>query len=148
MVIAITAGVILASILFMKEVAEMTKLHDLTDHKKIIPASFPKGWKVFKINGPLFFAAADRILGELSHLCAFEIGLIISLEGVSVLDAGGMSALNRLIEHCRKTKTHLYLTDIQFQPLKTLAQAECVPIPGVVSYCPTLSDALAIVSHT
>ena len=68
MVIAITTGIVLASLLFMKQVAEMTKVHDITDHKKLVNVDIPQNWKILKINGPLFFAAADSVFSELSKL--------------------------------------------------------------------------------
>lgn len=54
MVIAITTGVLLAAVLFMREMAQMTKVTDITDNKRVVQVGLPRGWRVFKINGPLF----------------------------------------------------------------------------------------------
>src|SRR5690554_1095771 len=62
MVIAITTGVLLAAVLFMREMAEMTKVTDITGNKRIVQAELPEGWQVFKINGPLFFAGQTGCL--------------------------------------------------------------------------------------
>ncbi|WP_423765865.1 SulP family inorganic anion transporter, partial [Escherichia coli] len=55
MVIAISVGIVLASLLFMRRIANMTRLSEssYTDHDK--------GLLVVRVNGPLFFAAAERI---------------------------------------------------------------------------------------
>ncbi len=52
MVIAISVGIVLASLLFMRRIANMTRLSEssYTDHDK--------GLLVVRVNGPLFFAAA------------------------------------------------------------------------------------------
>ena len=123
MVIAITAGLVLASLLFMKEIAEMTKISDISRNKKMIDGEIPDGWRVLKINGPLFFAAADRVFGELAQLGKGQKGLVLYLDGVSILDSGGVAALYKLLDTCRASGTRLFLADFQFQPLKTLSRA-------------------------
>ncbi len=153
MVIAITAGIILAALLFMQEIATMTRAIEITHgdpahphdnrHPDTHALAVPPGWRLFKINGPLFFAAADRVFGELSILCSQCRGLILQLEGVTILDAGGLSALNKLIAKCEKSGTRIFLAELQFQPLKTLARAGVEPIPGVSQFFAHLHDAVA-----
>lgn len=127
MVIAITTGIILASLLFMKQIAEMTKVHDITDHKKLVNVDIPQKWKVFKINGPLFFAAADSVFSELSQLSEDQNGVVLYLDGVSILDSGGVAALYKFIDECMEASTRVFLADFQFQPLRTLKKAGFKP---------------------
>lgn len=131
MVIAITAGIILAAILFMKEIADMTRAFDITHDRRRVPEALPENWRVFTITGPLFFAAADKIFAELTLYCEPDKGIILYLDGVSILDAGGVSALNKLILHCEKNQSQLVLTNLQPQPLKTLKKAHTEKINGV-----------------
>ncbi|MEC9385700.1 MAG: C4-dicarboxylic acid transporter DauA [Pseudomonadota bacterium] len=147
MVIAITTGVLLAAVLFMREMAQMTKVTDITGSKRVQQAGVPEGWQVFKINGPLFFAAADRIFGELADLSQQAEGLVLYMDGVTILDAGGLAALNKLIASCRKTGTRIVIADLQFQPLRTLARAGVKPEPGVSYFYPTLEAALVELSE-
>jgi SulP family sulfate permease len=142
MVIAITTGVLLAAVLFMREMAQMTKVTDISDNKRVVQAGLPKGWRVFKINGPLFFAAADRVFGELADLSRETRGFVLYMDGVTVLDAGGLAALNKLIDQCRKNGTEIMIADLQFQPLRALARAGLKPETGVSSFYPSLAAAL------
>ncbi|AJQ93244.1 C4-dicarboxylic acid transporter DauA [Gynuella sunshinyii] len=142
MVIAITTGILLAALLFMKEIADMTKVTEITDNKRLINDPLPEGWRVYKINGPLFFAPAERIFGELALLSENARGIIIYLDGVPILDAGGVSAMNKLIEKFRRDQGCVWFADFQFQPLKTLARAKVKPIEGTSRYFSTLQDAL------
>lgn len=142
MVIAITTGIVLASLLFMKQIAEMTKVHDITKHKKLVNSNLPVNWNVYKINGPLFFAAADNVFGELAQLCEKQEGVVLYFDGVSILDSGGISALYQFIDKCEKTNTRVFLADFQFQPLKTLAKAGFKPDGDKCIVFSTLSDAL------
>ena len=142
MVIAITAGILLAALLFVKEIAQMSKVTDISSNRKQVDQPIPDGWQVLKISGPLFFAAAERIFADIAHLSGPSRGLVLYMDGVPLLDAGGLAALNKLISQCQRNNTELMIADLQFQPLKTLARAGVKPITGVVSFYPTLREAL------
>ncbi|QDZ92037.2 C4-dicarboxylic acid transporter DauA [Shewanella decolorationis] len=143
MVIAISVGIILAALLFMKEIAEMTKLYDISTNKRYVDQPLSADWAVIKINGPLFFAAADRIFAEIASLTQDKQVIVLYLDGVSILDAGGLAALNKLIDKCKLNHTKLIIADLQFQPIRTLARAKVQPIEGVLKFYPTLREALA-----
>lgn len=145
MVIAITTGVLLAAVLFMREMAQMTRVTDITGGSRVAGAGLPEGWRVFKINGPLFFAAADRIFGELAGMSRDARGFILYMDGVTVLDGGGLAALNKLIATCQREGTEVIIADLQFQPLRTLARAGVAPIEGVSRYTASLDEALRLV---
>lgn len=142
MVVAITAGVLLACILFVNEMAAMTRVTNITDNKKLIDATLPDRWAVLKINGPLFFAAADRTFGEISVCMENLDGVILYMDGVTLLDSGGVSALNELTAFCAKEKKKILIADLQFQPLKTLSRAKVKPVTGVTSFYSTLNEAI------
>ena len=74
--------------------------------------------------------------------------MVLYMDGVTILDAGGLSALNKLIASCRQTGTRLVIADLQFQPLRTLARAGVKPETGVTHFYPTLDAALADLSGT
>ena len=142
MVIAITTGILLAALLFVKEIAEMSKVTDISNNRKQVEQPVPDGWQVLKISGPLFFAAADRIFADIARLTDHSKGIVLYMDGVPLLDAGGLAALNKLVSKCQKNNTELMIADVQFQPLKTLARAGVKPLPGVLSFYPTLREAL------
>jgi SulP family sulfate permease len=133
MVIAITVGIVLASLLFMRRIARMTRLSEL---------SAENGRLVLRVNGPLFFAAAERIFNELLARSENYDVIVLQWDAVPVLDAGGLTALQRFIEALPAGK-QLAITDIPFQPLKTLARARVQPIEGKLHFYSTLPEALA-----
>lgn len=145
MVIAITTGVLLAALLFMKEIAEMTKVSEISGDRRRVHLPLPPQWQVYRINGPLFFAAADRIFGELALLTAQTKGVVISMEGATMLDAGGMAALQKFLDGCRKTETAVIISDLQPQPFKTLQNAHIEAQPGHFIFAATLEEALLLV---
>ena len=133
MVIAITVGIVLASLLFMRRIARMTRLSELSAENGIL---------VMRVNGPLFFAAAERIFSELLLRSENYHTVVLQWDAVPVLDAGGLHALQRYIDTLHAGK-QLVITDIPFQPLKTLARARMQPIEGKLHFYPTLPEALA-----
>lgn len=141
MVIAITFGVILASLLFMREIAKMTRLHNLAEHKRYA-GEVQSGTLVYKINGPLFFAAAERVFGELLAQVKDHKTLVLQMEAVSILDAGGLSAFQQFAKRMAKAGVRVRVAELQFQPLKTLARAKVRPIPGELEFYGSLEDAL------
>lgn len=147
MVIAISVGILLASLLFMREIAEMTQAKDISgDHHRVPVGRLPPGWQVIRINGPLFFAAADRVFGELSQRIEPLAGMVLWMDAVPLLDAGGLSALEKLLAKCRQQGKQLLLAEVQYQPLKTLRHAEVEPEPGVFRLAHSLEDALALLN--
>lgn len=143
MVVAITARIVLAALLFVKDVAAMTRLSDITEQRRLVPRPLQPGWRAYRVNGPLFFAAADRIFGELSLRVADLRGIVLWLDGVSLLDAGGLTAFDRLLRQCATAGIPVRVAELQFQPLKALAKARVQPRDGVLNFYPTLADALA-----
>ncbi|HDZ8837184.1 TPA: C4-dicarboxylic acid transporter DauA [Aeromonas veronii] len=141
MVIAITFGVILASLLFMREIAKMTKLHDLAEHKRYAH-EVPDNGLLYKINGPLFFAAAERVFAELEAQVKGHKVLVLQMEAVSILDAGGLSAFLHFGKQMAKARVELRVAELQFQPLKTLARAKVRPQPGKLEFYGSLEEAL------
>lgn len=141
MVIAITFGVILASLLFMREIAKMTKLHDLAEHKRYAH-EVPDNGLLYKINGPLFFAAAERVFAELEAQVKGHKVLVLQMEAVSILDAGGLSAFLHFGKQMAKAGVELRVAELQFQPLKTLARAKVRPQPGKLEFYGSLEEAL------
>ncbi|OKP01118.1 C4-dicarboxylic acid transporter DauA [Xenorhabdus eapokensis] len=135
MVVAITIGIVLASLLFMRKIANMTRI-------SISPATnHDTGLLVVRINGPLFFAAAERIFTELKEQGSDYHTIIMQWDAVPVLDAGGLHAFQGFVREMGKEK-HIVVCDISFQPLKTLARAKVEPIKGQLSFCATLPKAL------
>ncbi len=147
MVIAISTGIVLASLLFMRDVSLMTKVSDITASRSQGLSGtldeVPNDWSVFKITGPLFFAAADRVFSELLSQSAEKRGVILYMDAVPVLDAGGLAALTKFLDGCLKRDTRVIVADLQFQPLKTLARAQLLPIEDRLVFTPTLREAIA-----
>ena len=143
MVIAISFGVVLASLLFMREMAKMTVVSDLSRQKQW-HHQLPEGWKGIRISGPLFFAAADRVFSQLQEEMGDVSyrGIILMMDGVSVLDAGGLAGFERFCKELKQKQIRLIVAEIQFQPLRTLVKAKFRAVPRKVEFSSSLEEAL------
>ncbi|ELY6289074.1 C4-dicarboxylic acid transporter DauA [Cronobacter sakazakii] len=135
MVIAISVGVVLASLLFMRRVARMTRLAPLN-------VSVPEDVLAVRVTGPLFFAAAEGVFTPLLAQAAGKRVIVMQWDAVPVLDAGGLDALQRFIERL-PDGCELHICHLEFQPLRTLARAGVQPIPGRLAFFPGSDAALA-----
>lgn len=147
MVVAISVGVVLASLVFMQQIAEMTRITDVTEQRKIRGnAEIPEGWRLIKINGPLFFAAADRVFSTLKRMGKGHQGLVLYMDAVPLLDAGGLDAFLHFVDHAQTAGFKLVVADLQFQPLRTLARAGVEPIEEQLRFTSTMAEAIELIT--
>lgn len=101
MVIAVSVGVVLAALLFMRRMAELTETRSLLgngngDESPVVP--LPPGVMLYEINGPLFFGAAQKAVGALHAARRDDYSImILSLAKVPVIDSTGLVALDNAI---------------------------------------------------
>ncbi|OOF51153.1 C4-dicarboxylic acid transporter DauA [Rodentibacter genomosp. 1] len=144
MVIAITVGVLLASLLFIRTIAEMTKA---------IEQNSPEDFNdvlVYRISGPLFFAAADKLFAELHDKTVHtdhEIKhIVLQCDAVTVLDTGGIHALTRFVQHMLPHQ-QLYLCNMQFQPLRMLVKSNSAPEIQKINFASDLKESFNKIRH-
>lgn len=135
MVIAISVGIVLASLLFMRRVARMTRTVPLN-------VALADDVLAVRVTGPLFFAAAEGVFSPLLQQAEGKRVVVMLWDAVPVLDAGGLDALQRFIERLPQD-CELRICQLEFQPLRTLARAGVQPIPGRLAFFPDQASALA-----
>ncbi len=135
MVIAISVGIVLASLLFMRRIARMT-------HLAAVNVSVPDDVLVLRVIGPLFFAAAEGVFSDLETRIVGKRIVVLKWDAVPVLDAGGLDAFRRFVARLPEG-TELRVSNLEFQPLRTLARAGIQPIPGRLAFYPNRDAALA-----
>ena len=124
MVVAISVGFVLAAILFMRRMAEVTEARlavDNTEEHRLV--DLPSGVSLYEINGPLFFGAAQSAMEALhaSHADAFHV-LIVDLGKVPVIDATGFAALENAVARLVRRKKMVILAGPLPHPRKVFDQ--------------------------
>ncbi|MEP0862113.1 MAG: sulfate permease [Ignavibacterium sp.] len=150
--IAIEIGMILAVLLFMKRMAEVSNISIITkeledEEEKTDPNSIekrvvPEGVEVFEINGPFFFGAATKFKEQLKIVENPPKILIIRMRNVPAIDATGLQILKELYNDSKKNGTHIILSGVHTQPLYAMTQAGIFDLYGEQNIHGNIDDAL------
>lgn len=138
MVVAVSVGVVLAALLFMRRMAELTRVSLAGDGQGEVATiaahpDLPKGVAIYEIAGPLFFGAAQRATSGLGAISDRARVLIIRLDQVPVMDSTGLVALESALAQLRKSGCQAILCGLQRQPAELLARAMIIDAPGRLS---------------
>ena len=147
LVVAIEFGMILASFLFLKHMADaagvrqwvernyLDEISENTDLKQV-----PKNTTVYEIFGALFFGAANDFLNVV-HEEGKNI-LIFRMRNVPAMDISGLEALEEALETCHKRGMTLVLSHVNEQPMKVMEKAGFIEKIGRENICDNIDKAL------
>ena len=150
----IGVGMVLASLLFMKRMAEVTNVTLVSrDFQDARPSSdesgaiylrqVPRGVEVYEINGPFFFGAAEKFKDTLSEVSRKPKVLIIRMRNVPAIDSTAIHALRDLIRRTRRDGTLVLLSDVHSQPLIALGRSGLLGEIGEEHLLGNIDEALA-----
>lgn len=135
--VAIGVGMVLASFLFVRRMAEETEIHAVTAELLAAAADEtgspdspapgeapPADVQVFRVTGPLFFGAAERFRDTLEQVARRPRVLILRMSAVPTIDSTGLRVLDQLEERCALEGTRLILTELDVQPARALYRSE------------------------
>ncbi|HKC14172.1 MAG TPA: C4-dicarboxylic acid transporter DauA [Vicinamibacteria bacterium] len=123
MVVAVTVGVVLASLLFMKRMAEVSEVRLVQEHPLTLEKPLPKGVLIYEVAGPLFFGAAHQAMAALKQVDAGVRVVILDLRSVPVMDATALVGLESAFERLHRGQIFVMLAGVQAQPLRVMARA-------------------------
>jgi SulP family sulfate permease len=123
MVVSVTVGVILASLLFMRRMAEVSEVIRVPDDPGL-DDPLPRGVVVFRIAGPLFFGAAQKAVDSLHSVDRRGVMVVVlDVRAVPAVDATGLLGLESFVTRLNAGGIKGVVAGIQPQPLRTLARA-------------------------
>ena len=144
MVVSVAAGVMLAALLFMRRMAEISGATVSTEDHPVLKEILPKGVIVYRIEGALFFGAAEKALSEVELVGSHVRVLILDISVVPIMDATGLVALESALERMEKNETLVILVGVQPQPRKLLEKAGIKDEPGDIQFVDRMRDAVAV----
>ena len=128
LVVAIIVGIILATVMFMKRMSDVTdaygwkEIDENTDDAHIKLKKVPENTLVFEITGPIFFGASTKIADVIRH--GKKQVLILRMRSVPAIDATGLHSLETIIKTCKKQGKTLILSHVNEQPMHSLEKAK------------------------
>ena len=147
LVVAIEVGVVLAALLFMRRMSDVTQLQGWkevdpeNDPDSISLRQIPDRTMVYEISGPLFFATAGKLL-QITPKDDTRV-LVLRMRSVSTIDATAMQHLELLYDTCRRRGVELVLSHVNEQPMQVMHKAGYDAKLGQENFCPHIDDALA-----
>lgn len=147
LVVAIEFGMILASFLFLKHMADaagvrqwvernyLDEISENTDLKQV-----PKNTTVYEIFGALFFGDANDFLNVVDE--KGKNVLIFRMRNVPAMDISGLEALEEALEICHKRGMTLVLSHVNKQPMKVMEKAGFIEKIGRENLCENIDKAL------
>lgn len=152
--IAIEIGMVLAVLLFMKRMAEVSNVSVITrelideeekdDPNAISKKIIPDGAEVFEINGPFFFGAAKKFKDQMMKIEKPPKVRIIRMRNVPAIDATGLQTLRDFYNDAKKYETHLILSGVHAQPLMAMEKAGVLKLYGEKNILANIDDSLKL----
>ncbi len=146
LVVAIEFGMIIAAALFINRMSEEMNVttwkyfFDEEDPESIHLRKVDKAIRVYELNGPLFFAAVDRLASI--TVKDYTKCLILRMRGVPSLDATAMQTLEEIYEEYNKRGITVIFSHVNPQPLSAMTKAGFVEKAGEENFCPSIDFAL------
>lgn len=147
LVVAIAVGLMLACLLFMRRMADVAvvsewKYVEAGEADNDLYRPVPEGVMVYEINGPMFFAAADKI----PHVAEDEkrTVMVLRMRAVPALDITAMNGLVRLREECRGKGIRMVFSHVNEQPKSVMDKAGFTAEDGVCYFASNIDAALAL----
>ncbi|HEU4364008.1 MAG TPA: SulP family inorganic anion transporter [Candidatus Krumholzibacteria bacterium] len=150
--VAIQMGVVLASFLFMRRMADVTQtayVQDIIseeegdDDDSVRERRIPDGVAVFEIYGPFFFGAADKFKSTLNRVDKKPRVLILRMRHVLTIDATGLHALEDVFDKTKRDGTTLILSGVHVRVLSVIRQSGLAEHIGSDNIRSGFEDALA-----
>lgn len=118
--VAVYVGVVLASLLFMRRMSEVTAICSCAiDDKPVIQGretaelAVPDGVQVYEIDGPFFFGVADRFQSVSQALQKQPEVFILRMRKATTVDSTGANALEAFYRTCHRRGTVLLLSGVR-----------------------------------
>ena len=153
--VAVQFGMVLASVLFMKRMSDVTKMSRRTalmsdpeiqqgdlDPNATSKRIIPKGVEVYEINGPFFFGVADKFNDEFVRSSMTPTILILRMRHVPAIDATGMFLLESFVLKAQKRGTTVILSELSRLPKAFIKKMGFYNIVGKENILDNFDDAL------
>jgi SulP family sulfate permease len=148
--IAVGVGLTMAGALFVRRMEAITQIRLVTADSEmdvgggsIRDKVIPEGVLVYRIEGPFFFGAAEKLEAALERYSTVPRIVIFRMRSVPAVDATGLHALEIMLEKFHRKGTQLILSGVQPQPMKVLYNAGFVDKIGLDNVCANIDAALA-----
>ncbi len=142
MVIAVTVGVVLAALLFMRRMSVLTQVELETSSQ--LKYDVPSGVRIYEIAGPLFFGAAKTAMEALHTAGATDHTYILDMRHVPTMDATGLVAVESVIDRLHRSKVKVIFAGLTPEVSEIFERAGIKRELGKLAYAPDVETAISM----
>ena len=151
--IGVGAGMIMAVVLFLRQMEGVTQVRLVTAESEdqavgsdsIRGKDVPADVILYRIEGPLFFAATEKLDMALRGSGGKPRVVIFRMRNVPAMDASGLHAFETAIAKLQRDGVQIFLTAVQPQPMKVMFESGLAERLGLDRFCADIDQALAAV---
>ena len=135
LVYAVGIGLVIASLMFMKKIGDLTAdkfdLEPLTEESWSDEVRFPVELKeevfIKHVNGPLFFGSTSEFQALAKQIPIHASAVIIRMDRMSYIDQSGLYAMEDILVDLRSQDIDILMVGLQEQPHYMLERIDIIP---------------------
>lgn len=146
LVVAVNVGVVIAALLFMRRMAETVQVGTQEFNGAGAQPEPPEGVVlpnnvlVYRIEGPLFFGAAEKLESTLERTHLGVDTIVIRLGRVPFVDATGLVTLAEIVQRFQRRKVRVLLCGIHAELREPLEAAGVTALVGAQNVCRNMDE--------
>jgi SulP family sulfate permease len=139
LVVAVNVGVVLAALLFMRRMSEAVNVEEqVFDGEDDV--RLPRNVLVYRIDGPFFFGAAEKLENTLERVQLGIDTVVIRLGRVPFMDATGIGTLSEIVRRFQKHRVRVMLCGIHAAIASVLETSGIRAQVGEDNVCTSMQD--------
>jgi SulP family sulfate permease len=139
LVVAVNVGVVLAALLFMRRMAEAVNVEaQVFDGDEDV--RLPHNVLVYRIDGPFFFGAAEKLENTLERVQLGIDTIVIRLGRVPFMDVTGLATLTEIVRRFQKHRVRVMLCGIHAAIESSLTSSGIRALIGEDNICTSMDE--------
>jgi SulP family sulfate permease len=145
MVIAVSVGVVLAALLFMRRMAMSTTVELETAKEAGLAVELPPGIRLYEIAGPMFFGAAKSAMEAIATVGGGgDHTFVLDMRHVPTIDVTGLVALESALDRLYRSRIKVIFAGLTPEAAELLDRAGIKRQPGRLAYAPDVETAISM----
>jgi SulP family sulfate permease len=144
MVIAVTVGVVLAALLFMRRMAVSTTVA-LETAQDAVGVDLPPGIRLYEVAGPMFFGAAKSAMEVIATVgSGNDHTFVLNMQHVPTIDVTALVALESVLDRLYRSRIKVIFAGLTPEVAELLDRAGIKRQPGRLAYAPDVETAISM----
>ncbi|HEX4422035.1 MAG TPA: C4-dicarboxylic acid transporter DauA [Kofleriaceae bacterium] len=145
MVIAVSVGVVLAALLFMRRMAITTTVALESPQELGLAVELPPGVRLYEVAGPMFFGAAKSAMEVIAAVGrGTDHTFVFNMQHVPTIDVTGLVALESVLDRLFRLRIKVIFAGLAPEVSSMLDRAGIKRAPGRLAYAPDIETAISM----